>query len=227
MLRRAFVLAVAVLGLVGATALGGTLRVPAAYPTLQAAVDAAGPNDVILVAPGIYEETITIRDKNDLTIIGDVDLDLPDAYACAPPIEDDVAAVAIRGPVYIVNSTNITLEKLMIAGSGVLIQGSAGSPVDGVTIRYCAIVRNAGDGIRLVGHYTNVRVIGSIVSFNGDHGINVRDYGKGILIENCNVNDNGRTNPRASGILVGPYIEDLVVRDNCILRNPFAAVHPA
>jgi hypothetical protein len=37
-----------------------TLRVPADFPTVQAAVDAAAPGDEVLVAPGLYEEHVII-----------------------------------------------------------------------------------------------------------------------------------------------------------------------
>jgi predicted outer membrane repeat protein len=41
-----------------------TLRVPAEFPTIQAAVDAAVPGDQVLVAPGLYEERIIISVHN-------------------------------------------------------------------------------------------------------------------------------------------------------------------
>ncbi len=39
---------------------GGTRQVPGEYPTIQAAVDAADPGDVIRVAAGVYTENVTI-----------------------------------------------------------------------------------------------------------------------------------------------------------------------
>lgn len=36
------------------------LRVPESYPTIQAAVDAARPGDLVLVAPGVYREEVTV-----------------------------------------------------------------------------------------------------------------------------------------------------------------------
>ena len=56
---RALTLGLGCVVLLGVLALPATLRVPADYATIQAAVDAAAPGDVILVAPGIYEEAVT------------------------------------------------------------------------------------------------------------------------------------------------------------------------
>lgn len=43
-----------------AQASGTVRRVPAQHPTIQGAVDAAAPGDLILIAPGIYREEVTI-----------------------------------------------------------------------------------------------------------------------------------------------------------------------
>jgi plastocyanin len=42
----------------------GTLRVPDDFPTIQAAVDAAKPGGLVLVAPGIYKEAVTVTTEN-------------------------------------------------------------------------------------------------------------------------------------------------------------------
>ena len=44
-------------------------RVPAQYPSIQKAVDAARPGDYVLISPGVYKETIKVT-KPDLTIRG-------------------------------------------------------------------------------------------------------------------------------------------------------------
>jgi pectin methylesterase-like acyl-CoA thioesterase len=61
---------VLLLGWVAANqATASDLRVPADYPTIQAAVDAAQTNDTIRIASGVYTEQVRIR-TNKLTLIG-------------------------------------------------------------------------------------------------------------------------------------------------------------
>ncbi|QXC63009.1 right-handed parallel beta-helix repeat-containing protein [Aquihabitans sp. G128] len=56
---------------VAAEASGGTVRVPADYPTIQKAVDAAQPGDLVLISPGTYREAVDVPEtKPYLTIRG-------------------------------------------------------------------------------------------------------------------------------------------------------------
>ncbi len=62
--------AILFLGVAAATcATAAELKVPADYPTIQAAVDAAQTNDIIRIAPGVYTEQVRIS-TNKLTLIG-------------------------------------------------------------------------------------------------------------------------------------------------------------
>ncbi len=49
---------------------GVTRRVPADYPTIQSAVDAASAGDLVLIAPGVYKEQVTVTTPS-LTIRGE------------------------------------------------------------------------------------------------------------------------------------------------------------
>ena len=59
---------------------GVTWRVPGDYPTIQTAVDAAGPGDLVLIGPGVYREKVTVTtpglvirgvDRNEVVIDGE------------------------------------------------------------------------------------------------------------------------------------------------------------
>ncbi|MEJ5253807.1 MAG: hypothetical protein WHS89_00505 [Acidimicrobiales bacterium] len=43
---------------------GAVLRVPEDFPTIQAAVDAAKPGDLVLIAPGVYREGVVVQTEN-------------------------------------------------------------------------------------------------------------------------------------------------------------------
>jgi hypothetical protein len=51
------------LGLVAAPAVGRDLLVPDEHPTIQEALDAAEPGDVVRVRPGVYPEIVSMRDS--------------------------------------------------------------------------------------------------------------------------------------------------------------------
>src|SRR5688500_18683121 len=48
---------------------GRVLRVPSSYPSIQAAVDASRPGDLVLIAPGTYHEAVEVTDENPGVVI--------------------------------------------------------------------------------------------------------------------------------------------------------------
>ena len=51
--------------------MGKQIRVPAEHPSIQSAIDAADAGSRIILAPGVYEEVITIKKQLELTGEGD------------------------------------------------------------------------------------------------------------------------------------------------------------
>jgi hypothetical protein len=53
------------------TRLAKTSYVPGDYETIQGAIDASVDGDIIIIKEGVYEELISIHDKNNITVIGE------------------------------------------------------------------------------------------------------------------------------------------------------------
>jgi hypothetical protein len=127
-LRAAFAFAVALAG-IAATASAATLNVPGTYATVQAAVAAAAPGDVVLIAPGTYVlgSTITANVSN-LTIqgSGSASTTLQGSSAIGNAIHVTADGTTIRD--LAVQSTDLT------SGHELILVGA-----NNVTIRDCEI----------------------------------------------------------------------------------------
>ncbi len=97
-------------------AAAGTLKVPADFATIQAAVDAAVPGDVIVVSKGVYAENVVVA-VGGITLQGkNAVIDGRYAGNCLDVTGDGVTV------------TGFTLAN---GGSGVVFAGAAG-PADGI-----------------------------------------------------------------------------------------------
>ena len=97
------------------------IKVPIDYKTIQEAIDAAKPGDIVRIASGLYNESIVIVNKTDLMIVG-----------------EDVANTIIDGSgcdgslIEICSAKNITIANLTIqnsGGHGIFIEKSEGITV--------------------------------------------------------------------------------------------------
>lgn len=144
------------------------LQVPTEFFTIQEAVDAAQPGDLILVDPGVYTEEISISSP-DIVIRGrDREAVFIDG------IHSLATGITVRGDgVAIENLTvrNFTLDAVAI-GDEVLADAP---PVDGVRVEYVTTSNTGRHGI-VARHATNVEVVQAWTSGHG---------GAGVSIENC------------------------------------------
>jgi Ca2+-binding RTX toxin-like protein len=113
------------------------------YPTIQAAVDAAGPGAIILVTAGTYVEQVDINGKADLTITA-----VPGANVTIQAPADLVQTAtstsgrALNAVVTVENSTNVVIANITVDGAG------AGNTVDGPNANFVGVVyRNASGGL--------------------------------------------------------------------------------
>jgi parallel beta-helix repeat protein len=116
------------IGLMASPAAAATLYVPAQYPTIQGAVNAAQTNDTISITEGTgYLENITINGKNTLLINS--------------PINALIQPADPTKPVFsIVNSHDFGLQGLTILGSSnssngtIRVEGGGGFEIDNCTV---------------------------------------------------------------------------------------------
>ncbi len=135
-----------------------TLHVPADHPTIQGAVDAASPGDVIQVAAGGHAP-FTVDGKTDLIIKGQGSPSVNGGGAFA-----DVVTIA--------NSSGITLDGLVIENSGA--RGLLIADSTNVTVRRCAIRDTASDGIRAWGS-SDLLIEKNTIDDTGGDGIDFSD----------------------------------------------------
>lgn len=113
------------------------------YATVQSGVDAANPNDMILIAPGTYPEQVIIDGKSGISFVeagGDVTIEFPPVFA------NNVAGFGATPVVGIYNSTNILMTGITVDGNraflggsmvffiGIDINTSTAVTIDGVTV---------------------------------------------------------------------------------------------
>lgn len=111
------VMAAAVVASCGADDGGGEVRsVPAEYATIQAAVDAARSGDVVLIAPGVYRESVNVE-RSGVTIRG-----------------EDRNAVVLEGDHQLVNGISVTADGVAVENltirhyrqNGLIFNGAGG-----------------------------------------------------------------------------------------------------
>jgi hypothetical protein len=199
------------LGLVTASPVlaAGTIHVPGDYPTIQRAIDAAGPGDTIMVSAGTYD-AFQVIGKNNIHIIGaeGATISTTNLYTALPVVGNAWVLAAVY------NSTNINIESINFDGTGVggkpVVVGiayvdSTGTITD-LTVEN-VIATELGAGLAIIGHVgtSTVEIIGATVSNNGGVGQGAGIYvcGGSTLEAHCNrivdntnfgvLNDGGKT----------------------------------
>ena len=139
---------------------GSELRVPEEYPTIQLAVNAARSDDIILIAPGIYFETIWIEERRGLTLRGESASAVDPEQGCLISVMEAPPASILSGSIRIRSSERILIESLTITGPGpgIHIEGVPRYPALDVSVRHANLVNNEGSALELTGAYFRVSV---------------------------------------------------------------------
>src|SRR6185437_3076020 len=119
-----------------AGATGAVRRVPSAYPTIQSAVDAADPGDLVLVDRGVYREEVTVTTPS-LTIRG------------ADRNRTVVDGEFVRGNGIVVLADGVTLENLTARNA--VLNGFSWTGITGFRGRWLTAYNNGDYGIYAFG----------------------------------------------------------------------------
>jgi len=208
------------LGTAGISALApGELRVPQDYGTIQEAIDAARPGDVISVEPGAYVENLRI-DVRELAIRG---------------TDPDASKVVIRAkfpeePVVLIRERDVRLSNLTLTGGlrGIEIESRADDP----TLFNLIMRGNSRDGLFLE-EIRSGELSESLVEGNGAAGVYVgsranfrleanRIIGNRTGVEALNATLELRENLISGNVHCGLKVDEeteVVGTDNAIFRN--------
>ncbi|GMR04979.1 MAG: hypothetical protein BMS9Abin23_0902 [Thermodesulfobacteriota bacterium] len=221
-----FIIASALLLIYGSAAVAqaAVLRVPGEYKKIQAAVDAASPGDVIIVAGGAYLENILIKKPLSIRSSGGVDetvIEAADKTKATVTVEG-TSGVSLVGFTFkgsesaglrIFNSKGVRVINIKAVESenGAVLISSTETQIFNSNMDY-----NTSFGLYLErSQYNNIRE--NTMSYNGDKGLFL-SYSSNNTISGNSVNLNSW-----NGILLW-FSNDNNINNNRTLRNTYGLV---
>jgi hypothetical protein len=117
---------------------GDVIRVPQDEPTIQDAVDASAPGALILVAPGVYEEAVTIAPRHENIVIRGVD-------RATTILDGELNAEKGEENGFLVFADGVAIENL--TARNFTKNGFFWTGVDGYRGSYLTAIRNGDYGI--------------------------------------------------------------------------------
>lgn len=170
-----------------------TLSVPNDFSTIQAAIDAADDNDVVLVEPGTYSENLVLRSNVD--VVG-----RETARTLLAPDDDEMPTVTIE------NVTGVRFSNFTLIDSGIGIAVRLSTSIDVANVVF--------DRVRDVGLDVDGSSVEATNNVFFENGVAIQRVTAAVEIENNIFSRNGTA--IASTTTASPFEN---VRSNCFFRN--------
>lgn len=178
---------------------GPALHVPAQFPTIQAAVDAAKAGDTIKVAHGTFSENVLIDGKSDVSLRGQNTLLLGSGSGIG---------------IHILNSDRIWIRGFTVDGyeAGIVLDNTNNSRIHHVNTRnHDSADSSLRDGLQLVNsHFNYVAHVNALD--NGHNGFTLKLQSTNNVLRHLRGNNNGQ-NPAVAASFGGCGIQ-LIGSDN-------------
>jgi parallel beta-helix repeat protein len=178
-----------------------TVTVPDDYPTIQSAINAAGPGDTIYVRDGTYHEHVVVNKT--VSLVGQ--------SRKQTVIDGDWTGIVVR-----VTANNVLISNFTVQHSG---WGLFDLPNCGIRLdaSYCSVTNNIlsnndCSGIRIYGFSSN-RISGNNITANDWHGIMLYSSSHNIICANNITGNDGH------GIWVHSSSANNTVTENAITAN--------
>ncbi len=170
---------------------------PADYSSIQSAIDAAAFGDTIHVAQGVYEETLTIDQKESIGISGGYSEDFSD---CSPSLYPSVVDAANTGTVMkLTGCRNVRVDGLRLIngdsdypyvqawwGGGFIISGGYSNSLSHLLVSNCTAYTGAGGVIyQSEGCRLSYSTITACYNGTGQSGTTKGDT-EGLYVRECN-----------------------------------------
>ena len=196
--------------LLASSAGAATIRVPADQPTIQAGVDAAAPGDLVLVAAGMYGESVNVAGRTDLRIESE-----------SGPYSTSILSPGLNPAFRVTDSDNVVIAGFRISSEG--FTGDSGS-VGGIilqrttnaAVHHCIINSQGGNGVLVLGATFE---IWNLLTYDiGDDAVSLRsqsDLASSGVVHSCTFADS-RTGS-AIGVWASDQVDTVWVF-NCIIH---------
>ncbi len=218
----------------------GVIRVPGDYASIQAAIDAAGDGDTVLVGPGTYQGGLTITGKS--ITLASLYLTTGDPKYIANTIIDGgtpAVTVAKSAPGSVVEGFHFTgaTKAVVFAGEGSqaldnLIENTHGDGISfegvGGVARGNHIIAASDDGIDIDHPKGDILLEGNVIESSRDDGVELRNGGYDGPLVTITMRDNEIVGAREDGIQLIDYdpVSDraFVIEHNLIRGSAFAGL---